>query len=207
MGAYEYQRSAPEADLTITPAAPVAGQQATFSARVTKDADHGDELASTYAWKVDGASAGQGVQLAAQIRDGGSHAVELTVTDPGGSSDTVSKTVLVTAAGRSADPAASTAPAAADRRRTDSVAPLVGGLRAGPRRVRFRLSEAARVTVRVKRRGTRRARVIRISGSAGANSARLGRRALRDGRYRLTVVATDAAGNSSARRTLRLRVL
>ena len=202
MGAYEYQRTAPEADLTVTPAAPVAGQQATFSATPSKDADLGDELASTLAWKVDGVSVGQGVQLPHTFATGGTHTVELTVTDPGGLSDTAAKQVLVT--GPAGDPQQPQPPPTGAG--TDSVAPLVGGLRAGPRRVRFRLSEAARVTVRVKRRGTRRARVIRISGSAGANSARLGRRALRDGRYRLTVVATDAAGNSSTRRSLRLRV-
>jgi hypothetical protein len=202
MGAYEYQRTAPAADLMITPAAPVAGQQATFSAAPSKDADHGDELASTFAWKVDGISVGQGVQLPHTFATGGTHTVELTVTDPGGLSDTVAKQLLVTST--AGDPQQPQQPPTGGG--TDSVAPLVGALRAGPRRVRFRLSEAARVTVRVKRRGTRRARVIRISGSAGANSARLGRRALRDGRYRLTVVATDAAGNSSARRTLRLRV-
>ncbi len=89
MGAYEYQRTAPEADLTVTPAAPVAGQQATFSAAPSKDADHGDELASTFAWKVDGVPVGQGVQLPHTFATGGTHTVELTVTDPGGSSDTV----------------------------------------------------------------------------------------------------------------------
>jgi hypothetical protein len=71
--------------------------------------------------------------------------------------------------------------------------------------VHFRLSEAARVSVSIKpsRRGARasRARGLVIVGRAGANSfrlrARLGRRALSPGAYRLTLVAIDAAGNRS----------
>lgn len=49
------------------------------------------------------------------------------------------------------------------------------------------------------------------TGKAGANSVafsgRLGRKALAAGRYRFVIAATDAAGNTSAKRTLKFRVL
>jgi hypothetical protein len=73
-------------------------------------------------------------------------------------------------------------------------------------KVRFRLSEAARVRVSVKSVGRGGARASRargrvISGRAGANSfklrPRIGRRVLAAGAYRLTLVAIDAAGNRS----------
>lgn len=93
--------------------------------------------------------------------------------------------------------------------------PVVTGRRIGavveqvPRgsRLRFALSEAARVTAVATRRGSRR-RVGRfvLPGEAGRNARRFaGRirwRALRPGRYRLTLRATDTAGNRSrVRRT------
>jgi hypothetical protein len=73
--------------------------------------------------------------------------------------------------------------------------------------VRFALSEPAAVTLRIERLagGRRRAAAtLRRSARAGANrvrfSGRIGRRALRRGRYRLTVRAIDGAGNRSAAR-------
>ena len=52
---------------------------------------------------------------------------------------------------------------------------------------------------------------LAVNGKAGANSRRFsGRirgRALRRGEYRLILVATDAAGNRSARVTLRFRIV
>jgi hypothetical protein len=80
--------------------------------------------------------------------------------------------------------------------------------RAG-RLVRFRLSERARVTLRVVKLGTRRTvGRVRLGGRAGANSLRLLRRLsldrpLRPGRYRLVVTARDAAGNRAKPRTAR----
>ena len=102
-------------------------------------------------------------------------------------------------------------------------------------RIRFRLSEAATVRLRFDRvlpgrrrgrrcvaprrnnRGARRCtRYIRAGatlrrvGVAGPNvvpfSGRIGRRALRLGRHRLTIEATDTAGNS-AKRTKRFRIV
>ena len=84
-------------------------------------------------------------------------------------------------------------------------------------RLRYVLSEPARVRVTIKRAVRRnghtryrRIGTLRRSGVAGANrirfSGRIGRRALRAGRYRAVIRATDAAGNRSAARTIRLRV-
>jgi hypothetical protein len=87
----------------------------------------------------------------------------------------------------------------------DTTAPALTRLRAIPRRSRvaFRLSEPATVRLVVRRRGAR-ARTVTLAAQAGANTARVRMRAR--GRYRLTAVATDAAGNRSARRAISFRV-
>ncbi|HEX5895418.1 MAG TPA: choice-of-anchor Q domain-containing protein [Thermoleophilaceae bacterium] len=102
----------------------------------------------------------------------------------------------------------------------DTQAPLITGFRATPTRrgprLRYTLSEAAKVTIRVQRAvpGSRtRYRTIGTltrNGASGANrtrlSARLRKRVSRPGRYRVRITATDSAGNRSARRTARFRV-
>jgi hypothetical protein len=107
----------------------------------------------------------------------------------------------------------------------DRQAPLIGGFRATPSlfalaraatpvsarvargtRFRYRLSEAARVTIRIQRArpGGRYVGVgtLRRSGAKGANrirfTGRIGTRALKPGRYRAVISATDAAGNRSS---------
>ena len=100
---------------------------------------------------------------------------------------------------------------------------------------RFRLSEAARVVfaiqrarpgrrvrgrcVRLTQANRRRPKCTRfvatrrfaVTAAAGLNakkfSGRIGRRALRPGRYRATLTATDAAGNKSAAKRLNFRVV
>ena len=102
-------------------------------------------------------------------------------------------------------------------------------------RIRYSLSEAARVVFTVQRarpgrrvgkkcrkpsganrarkRCTRYTRAGRFAhaSTAGANekrfSGRIGKRALKRGRYRMRLVATDAAGNRSKPRTLKFRVV
>ncbi len=76
---------------------------------------------------------------------------------------------------------------------------------AGGTRLRFSLSEAGRVRISVQRRRRAgrfvRVGVLRRSAPAGrsgvAFTGRLGKRALRPGRHRLRITATDAAGNAS----------
>jgi hypothetical protein len=77
-------------------------------------------------------------------------------------------------------------------------------VRSGRLRASFRLSEAARVTVTARRRGARKAQ--KVTRRLGAGTARLSLR-VRRGRYTITVVATDAAGNRSARLRRTVRVL
>jgi DNA-binding beta-propeller fold protein YncE len=70
-------------------------------------------------------------------------------------------------------------------------------------------SGACRLRAKRGRRCIRRTAVKTLShaGAAGANSIRLAARGLRPGRYRLLLTAVDGVGNTSARRTLRLRVV
>ena len=114
----------------------------------------------------------------------------------------------------------------------DTRAPVIGGFRATPSlfalaraatplaarvprgtRFRYTLSEPGRVTLRIERvRAGHRVFVgrLRRAGVKGANgirfTGRIGRRALRPGRYRAAIVATDTSGNRSARRTARFRI-
>jgi hypothetical protein len=79
--------------------------------------------------------------------------------------------------------------------------------------VRFSLSEPATVALAVHKRGAKRfVRIgaLRRSSAAGGNrvpfSGRLRGRALAPGRYRLTLVARDAAGQRSAPVRRRFRI-
>ena len=88
--------------------------------------------------------------------------------------------------------------------------PWLRRLRVEGKAFRFDLSEPARVTLTVERAvRNRRSKATRFapsggfakSSAAGTNSikvpTRVGKRRLRPGRYRATLIATDAAGNSS----------
>jgi hypothetical protein len=114
----------------------------------------------------------------------------------------------------------------------DAQAPLIGAFRAAPSvfavararaalaagvrrgtRFRYTLSEPARVTLRIRRArrgGYRTIATLARTGAGGANrirfTGRIGRRALRPGRYRALLTATDAAGNRSAPRATRFRI-
>jgi hypothetical protein len=115
----------------------------------------------------------------------------------------------------------------------DTQAPLISGFRstrsafavaraATPRAarakrgtsLRYTLSENARVALKIQRKGRTRYRsvgTLRRAGAKGASrirfSGRIGRRALRPGRYRIVATAVDAAGNRSAPKVARLRIL
>jgi Bacterial Ig domain len=83
----------------------------------------------------------------------------------------------------------------------DRTAPVVSQLRVSGRRLTFKLSEAAKVTIRVELIVKGRGKVVKRAGST--RSAKLGttklllRKGLRAGRYRVTISAIDAAGNRS----------
>jgi len=67
--------------------------------------------------------------------------------------------------------------------------------------------------LRKARRCTRHRTIGTLSRAAGSGpnslrfSGRLGKRTLRRGAYRAVITATDAAGNRSARRTARFRIV
>ncbi len=71
-------------------------------------------------------------------------------------------------------------------------------------RVRFRLSEPATVTVRIKRRGSRKVlKSARVQARAGTRTVTL-RKRLKKGRYTVEIRARDAGGNRSSLATKRL---
>jgi hypothetical protein len=72
-------------------------------------------------------------------------------------------------------------------------------------RVRFRLSEPATVTVRVKR-GRKVIKSARVQAAAGTHSLTVRSKKLRKGRYTVQVLARDASGNRSRLATKRLSV-
>jgi plastocyanin len=101
-------------------------------------------------------------------------------------------------------------PASAASAGADSTAPLVQLVRSTFRgrsvRLNVRLSEASAIHVGLRRRGSRKAITRKFAGRQGVNALRISTRGMRRGRYRLRVVAVDAAGNRSRARTRTLVV-
>jgi hypothetical protein len=86
----------------------------------------------------------------------------------------------------------------------DLVKPAFSGLRASRKQVVFSLSEPARVAVTIEKRSGRRFKRLKaftVPGKRGSNTVlfkgRVSAAKLRRGRLRITVKATDAAGNTS----------
>jgi hypothetical protein len=98
----------------------------------------------------------------------------------------------------------------------DTQPPVISAFRARLARLRYTLSENARVTVRIQRRlAGKRARYrtlgkLSATATQGANrtpvSRRIRRKALRPGRYRAVIVAVDTAGNRSVPKAASFRV-
>jgi hypothetical protein len=215
IGAYEYQRQAPTA-VIAAPASDrfAAGTPVAFSAAGSSDPDAGDSL--DYEWSFGDGATATGKEVTHAYDSGSQRAVTLTVTDPTGQTATATKTLVLEGpplgggSGQGAEP-------------TDAN-PVLSSVSLSTRafrvargtRVRFHLSEAATVRFEIRRRsdGRRVGSFVRRA-IAGRNSVRLaGRLRLRGrivplapGRYRLALVATDAAGNRSAARRVRFRVL
>jgi hypothetical protein len=78
-------------------------------------------------------------------------------------------------------------------------------------RFRYMLSENAKVTVKILRRNGKSAGKLTRTAKKGANtlkfSGRIGSKALKRGSYRAVITATDAAGNRSATRSVKFRVV
>jgi hypothetical protein len=130
-----------------------------------------------------------------------------TITVTGEPIETVTSTPTGTASPPSSSPPDThpdTPPPSGD---SDAVKPTVRGLKAKPLRrgvrVRFRLSEPATVTVRVKR-GKRVVKSARVQAPAGARTVTLRGKRLKKGRYKVEIGARDSAGNRSRLATKRV---
>ena len=221
----------PTATLSVSPPTVKAGTRVTLDASGSRDPEG---LRLVYEWDLDGNGtfeAGSGTTPTAMpdFSVDGPHAVRVRVNDPHGGRAVAEGTVSVD--GRR--------PVVSDVRAAANVLSLRhkrGRGKAGAKRkppptstsLRFRLSEAAMVTVSVRRaRAGRRAegacstrskrgrpctawsvaRQIRRAERAGRNRLTLRSRGLRPGRYRIVLGATDAVGNRSQRRSIGLRVV
>jgi hypothetical protein len=200
LGAYEYQRTDPVADFSVGPA--VAGAPVACDASPSSDPDPGDESGFTYSWSFGDGSSQSGLAPEHVYVAPGEYTVTLNVTDPGGKTAATTRIVSVGPGPAGGGGDGSGAPAGSGVSNADLIAPVISGLRITRRgRIRFRLSEPARVTLRFKsaRSGKRKA-LLKLHAVAGLNTVRLRQRALRPGAYRLTMVAKDAAGNAARAR-------
>jgi plastocyanin len=85
----------------------------------------------------------------------------------------------------------------------DAAAPTVKKLSVSRSALRLRLSEASKLTVRYRKAGAKKVSKKVVAGRRGTNVIKLGK-LMRNGRYSVSIVATDAAGNAS--KALRLTV-
>jgi DNA-binding beta-propeller fold protein YncE len=197
----------PAAALALQPSLVAAGRPVRLDGSASRDPD-GQRL--VYEWDLDGdgnfeAGSGATAVVSRTWRRDGPHMVRVRVNDPHGGRAVAEGLLNV-----------------------DGSVPIITRLRAdvrilvrrSPQRrrrattVRFRLSEAARVGMAVRRaRRTRRGiiwtrtRLIHRAGRPGDNRLVLRARRLRPGRYRLRLTATDAVGHEAVPRSLGLRVV
>jgi hypothetical protein len=189
IGAFEYQRRAPSVTAVTVPQAPV-GANVPFGVTKAADPDPGDTL--TFAWAFDDGGTATGAQVTHPFTTPGAHTGTVTATDPTGLTATATVSVSVVAR----------PPTAVKDRRP----PRITTLKLRGHRISFTLSEPAKLKLTFARR--RGKHYKRLDGSiahaetkAGKHtlrfSGRLGRHRLKPGRYRLSMTATDAAGNRS----------
>jgi sugar lactone lactonase YvrE len=228
----------PTATLTASPATVAGGAPVRFDASGSRDPEG---LALRYDWDLDGDGAFEtrttGPAVSRSYADSRVLTVHVRVSDPHRAAATAAAPVTVDATppwlgafGASARTLLGRAP---------SGRPRAGAAATRPRRAttfRFRLSEAAWVTIRIERalrgrrvrgrcrapgrravprrlRCTRLRRIVTLRGweGAGANrrrfSGRLRGRRLIAGSYRATAEAVDALGNRARPKSIRLRVV
>jgi hypothetical protein len=196
-GALEYRRLAPTIDTADVPASGVTGQALAFSAAASDPDGDGVQVA----WEFGDGNVGAGAQTGHAYAAPGIYTVTLHATDEAGLG--ASRTFSVAIAAAPATAGSSGGAAAADL-----IAPKLSKLRfVKARRVLgFTISERARVRVTVG--GVKVVKTV----SAGRRSIAL-KKALRrakrlaNGRVALKITAADAAGNRSAARTLKLKVV
>jgi len=207
-GGFEYGRRAPAIDAANVPSSGSTGVPLAFTATAS-DGD-GDRI--QFAWAFGDGGEAAGAQATHTYAAAGSYQVALRVTDEAGLTTARSFTVTVAGAGVDEGAGGNGAPVlSAVRLSKESV--KVG--KAASLRLRFKISE--RATVRIGPRRLRGGRslavrgVIRRDANAGKNSIALATglkrlKLLQPGRLALVVRATDADGNRSTRRVVKLRL-
>jgi PKD domain-containing protein len=222
IGAHEYQRRAPVA-VASGPAGGEVGQALTFDGSESSDPD-GEAL--THTWTFDDGTVAGGAVVQKTFATPGPHTGTLTVTDPAGLSDASAVTLTIAPPPVPPGPGQATpALRLSDLRlvpRRFRVAAASAGAKTakagraqGGTRIRFTLSQAARVTFTVHRARPKRrwAKVGAFTREArsGANSlgwgGRIGKRALKAGRYRLTAEASSENGTLSEPLRKRFKIL
>ena len=181
----------PVPSLSASPATVAGGREVSFDASASSDPEG---LQLRYAWDLDGNGSFE--------------------TD-GGTSPTIrraySGTTTFSARVHVSDPHGASAVAGAPVN-VDSISPVITGLTVRRSTITYRLSEPARVTVKLQRKQGgrwRKFRVLRQNGVAGRNrlrapsDARVSKRRPRV-RYRAEATAVDAVGNRSKPARLRL---
>jgi hypothetical protein len=99
----------------------------------------------------------------------------------------------------------SSAPPCAPAVSKDRTKPRLSAVKLGRKALSYRLSERAKVSVRIVKRGHTVKR-LSADGHAGKNKLAINRRALGGGRYTVIVSARDAAGNTSGATRIGLRI-
>jgi hypothetical protein len=182
---------APVAALKASPAAVAGGRNVTFDASGSSDPEG---LERRYAWDLDGngsfeTASGTSPTVTRSYSGTTTFTARVHVSDPHGASGEAGAPVSV-----------------------DSIRPVITGLTVRRSTITYRLSERARVTIKLQRKKGRRWRVIRVlrqNGVAGRNRLRAHSRARVASRrprvrYRAEAVAVDLVGNRSRRARLRL---
>ena len=88
----------------------------------------------------------------------------------------------------------------------DTSAPAFSAVKEKSKKLDFTLSEAARVTIKV-RKGRKVVKTFHLSGKQGSNSFRLSHRGLKKHvKYSATISAVDSAGNTSLTKRVSVKV-
>jgi hypothetical protein len=203
------------------------GQVLTFDGSESSDPD---EEALVHSWSFDDGTVADGAVVQKAFATPGPHTGTLTVTDPAGlSDDSVATVTIVPASSQQIVPAQAsprqTTPALTSLRLIPSrfrVAAVARGARTAKAgrppagtRIEFTLSQAAQVTFTVHRarpkRRWKKAGVFTREAQSGANSlrwgGRIGRQALKPGRYRLSAQAGSGNGPLSEQLRTRFRIV
>jgi PKD domain len=226
IGAFEYQRSAPQVTASASASAALPGQSLTFTG-MASDADPLETALLVYFWSFDDGGTASGPSAQHAFTTAGTHTATLTVTDPVGVRGQAVASVSVADVTRPSVTDVSVSPR---KWRRGSALPRLSRSAVGAR-IRWRLSEDARTTLTFQRalvgrrvggrcrpstpsrRKRPRCTRFRSAGSltttkskAGLNTLRFqGRltrtRRLKLGRYRVAIRAEDAAKNRSLTRT------